>query len=110
MKLSNMKVKCLLSVFLAAVLAVTAVLPGAGAKAAENDPVGVNAKGAILVEASTGKILYGKNADELLPIASMAKIMTEYLVLEAVNEGKIKWDQTYTPSDYVFRISQNRLL
>lgn len=110
MKLSNMKVKCLLSVFLAAVLAVTAVLPGAGAKAAENDPVGVNAKGAILVEASTGKILYGKNADELLPIASMAKIMTEYLVLEAVNEGKIKWDQTYTPSDYVYRISQNRSL
>ncbi|WP_425593850.1 serine hydrolase [Metabacillus indicus] len=108
--MSNMKVKCLLSVFLAAVLAVTAVLPGAGAKAAENDPVGVNAKGAILVEASTGKILYGKNADELLPIASMAKIMTEYLVLEAVNEGKIKWDQTYTPSDYVYRISQNRSL
>ncbi|MDR0140500.1 serine hydrolase [Metabacillus idriensis] len=108
MNLSNMKFKRLLSVLLAAVLAITVVLPAAQASAAENDAVGVNAKGAILVEASTGKILYGKNADDLLPIASMAKIMTEYLVLEAVNKGKIKWDQTYTPSDYVYRISQNR--
>lgn len=106
--MSNMKFKRLLSVLLAAVLAITVVLPAAQASAAENDAVGVNAKGAILVEASTGKILYGKNADDLLPIASMAKIMTEYLVLEAVNKGKIKWDQTYTPSDYVYRISQNR--
>ncbi|MGG4492091.1 serine hydrolase [Metabacillus idriensis] len=108
MNLSNMKFKRLLSVLFAAVLTVTVVLPAAQASAAENDAVGVNAKGAILVEASTGKILYGKNADDLLPIASMAKIMTEYLVLEAVNKGKIKWDQTYTPSDYVYRISQNR--
>ncbi|WP_430008688.1 serine hydrolase [Metabacillus idriensis] len=106
--MSNMKFKRLLSVLFAAVLTVTVVLPAAQASAAENDAVGVNAKGAILVEASTGKILYGKNADDLLPIASMAKIMTEYLVLEAVNKGKIKWDQTYTPSDYVYRISQNR--
>ncbi|MCM3599049.1 D-alanyl-D-alanine carboxypeptidase [Metabacillus idriensis] len=108
MNLSNMKFKRLLSVLLAAVLAITVILPAAQASAAENDAVGVNAKGAILVEASTGKILYGKNADDLLPIASMAKIMTEYLVLEAVDKGKIKWDQTYTPSDYVYRISQNR--
>lgn len=106
--MSNMKFKRLLSVLLAAVLAITVILPATQASAAENDAVGVNAKGAILVEASTGKILYGKNADDLLPIASMAKIMTEYLVLEAVDKGKIKWDQTYTPSDYVYRISQNR--
>ncbi|MFY0761169.1 D-alanyl-D-alanine carboxypeptidase family protein [Metabacillus dongyingensis] len=108
MNLSNMKLKRLLSVLFAAVLAITVVLPASQTFAAENDAVGVNAKGAILVEASTGKILYGKNADELLPIASMAKIMTEYLVLEAVDKGKIKWDQTYTPSEYVYKISQNR--
>lgn len=78
------------------------------AEAAESDALNINAKGAILVEASTGKILYSKNSDEQLPIASMAKIMTELLVLEAIDNKKIKWDQEYTPSDYVYQISQDR--
>ncbi|MCY8742347.1 D-alanyl-D-alanine carboxypeptidase, partial [Bacillus haynesii] len=52
------------------------------AKAA-NDPINVDAKAAILVEASSGKILYSKNPDQRLPVASMAKMMTEYLLLEA---------------------------
>ena len=76
------------------------------AKAA-NDPIDVNAKAAILVEASSGKILYSKNADQSLPVASMAKMMTEYLLLEAIKEGKVKWDQNYTPDDYVYEISQD---
>lgn len=78
--------------------------------AAENDPLGVNASAAIAVEASTGKIIYGKNIDESLGIASMTKMMTEYLLLEAIAEGKVKWDQTYQPSEYVYRISQYRSL
>lgn len=108
MNLSNRKFTRLMSAVFAVILAMTVILPAKQASAAENDALGINAKGAILVEASTGKILYGKNADDLLPIASMAKIMTAYLVLEAIDKGKIKWDQTYTPSDYVYRISQNR--
>lgn len=108
MNLSNRKFTRLMSAVFAVILAMTVLMPANQASAAENDALGINAKGAILVEASTGKILYGKNSDELLPIASMAKIMTAYLVLEAIDKGKIKWDQTYTPSEYVYKISQNR--
>mgnify|MGYP002530510801 FL=1 len=45
---------------------------------------------AILMEASTGMVLYEKNADEALPPASVTKIMTLLLVMEAVDSGKIK--------------------
>ncbi|WP_418937054.1 serine hydrolase [Metabacillus fastidiosus] len=96
-----------LAAFLAITLFFTLFLPFQQVDAA-SEPVSINAKAAILVEASTGTILYGKNIDEKLPIASMAKIMTEYLVLEALDKGKIKNDQTYTPSDYVYKISQKR--
>ncbi|MEH7109801.1 MULTISPECIES: serine hydrolase [Bacillaceae] len=68
----------------------------------------VNADGAILVDAETGKVLYEKNADSPLGIASMTKMMTEYLLLDAVKHGKVKWDQEYTPSSLAYKISQNR--
>ncbi|WP_281883246.1 D-alanyl-D-alanine carboxypeptidase family protein [Paenibacillus sp. YYML68] len=50
----------------------------------------LNASSAILMEATTGQILYEFNADQALPPASMAKMMTEYLVMDAVNSGKIQ--------------------
>ena len=65
-----------------------------GSASAETVPVlDVEAGSAILVEANSGKILYEKNADESLAIASMTKMMSEYLVHEAVEKGKLKWDQ-----------------
>jgi serine-type D-Ala-D-Ala carboxypeptidase (penicillin-binding protein 5/6) len=66
----------------------------------------VNADGAILVDGQTGKVLYAKNADSPLGIASMTKMMTEYLLFDAVKSGKVKWDQEYTVSDLVYKISQ----
>ncbi|PFA67169.1 D-alanyl-D-alanine carboxypeptidase [Bacillus sp. AFS015802] len=65
----------------------------------------INADAAILVEADTGKIVYSENEDKALGIASMTKMMTEYLVLEAIDEGKIKWDQTYKVSDKVYQLA-----
>src|SRR3954467_15259692 len=67
-----------------------------------------NADGAILVDGETGKVLYEKNADSVLGIASMTKMMTEYLLLEAVKKGKVKWNQEYTVSDLVYENSQHR--
>ncbi|MYL39306.1 serine hydrolase [Halobacillus litoralis] len=69
--------------------------------------VDVGAKSAILVDAETGKILFEKEADLTLPPASMTKMMTEYLVMEAVEEGKISWDQKTPVSQYAFDISAN---
>lgn len=40
----------------------------------------------------------------------MTKMMTEYLLLDAIKAKRVKWDQTYTPSDYVYRLSQDRSL
>ena len=52
-------------------------------------PFDVDAKSAILVEASTGRVLYEKNADEALPPASVTKIMTLLLVMEAIDSGTL---------------------
>nr|WP_232329063.1 MULTISPECIES: D-alanyl-D-alanine carboxypeptidase family protein [Metabacillus] len=88
---------------------ISAFAPYSIVSAAE-EPISVNAGSAIIIEETTGTILYGKNIDEKLPVASMAKVMTEYLVLEAIEDKKIKWDQKYTPSEYVYKISQNTSL
>ncbi|WP_426983056.1 D-alanyl-D-alanine carboxypeptidase [Bacillus cabrialesii] len=103
------KCKQLLMSLVVLTLAVTCLAPMSKAKAA-SDPIDINASAAIMIEASSGKILYSKNADKRLPIASMTKMMTEYLLLEAIDQGKVKWDQTYTPDDYVYEISQDNSL
>ena len=72
--------------------------------------INVNADAAILVEASTGKIIFEKNSDAALGIASMTKMMTEYLLLEAIKEGKVKWDQKYTVSADISGMSHNTSL
>lgn len=94
--------------FLAMVM-ILGLLPGIH-KAHAEDILNINADAAILVDAETGKILYQKNADKVLGIASMTKMMTEYLLLEAVEKGKVKWDQEYAVSEYVWKVSQDRAL
>lgn len=74
------------------------------------ESLNLNVDAAILVDADTGKILYEKNADAPLGIASMTKMMTEYLLFEAIEEGKITWDQQYQVTEYTYKISQNRAL
>ncbi|HLR53572.1 MAG TPA: serine hydrolase [Pseudogracilibacillus sp.] len=65
------------------------------------------AKSAIIVDADTGKVLYEKDADTALPPASMTKMMTEYLVLEAIDNGDIDWDTKTEISDYAYKLSGN---
>ncbi len=55
-------------------------------------------KSAILMEAGTGKVLYEQNADEALPPASVTKVMTLLLVMEAIEEGKISLSDTVRTS------------
>lgn len=64
------------------------------------------AKSAILLEASTGKVLYSMNPDVPLPPASMSKMMAEYLVLEAVKQKKISWDEKVPVSEYAFYVAR----
>lgn len=62
--------------------------------------LGLKSKSAILMEASTGDILYEQNSDEKLPPASITKIMTLLLIYEAERDGKIKWDDKVTVSQH----------
>ncbi len=59
-----------------------------------------NAKSAIMMEASTGKIIYEKNASEELPMASMTKMMTLLLIMDNIDSGNLKWDEKVTASEY----------
>ncbi len=69
--------------------------------------VNLDVKSAVAIDAKTGQVLYAKNADEQRPTASMSKLMTIYLILEAIKEKKINWDQKITPSETVAKVSQN---
>ena len=99
--------------FAAIILAFLLILPSTFVLGAETPPVvgpiagqaavpavEIKGKAAILVEASTGRVLYEKNAHEKLYPASITKIMTELLVLESLESGKLKWDDKLTCSEH----------
>lgn len=58
-----------------------------------------NAKSAIMIEASTGEILFQKNKDEKLAPASMTKMMSMLLIMEEIEKGTLKWDEMITASE-----------
>lgn len=60
----------------------------------------IKAKSAILMEVNTGKILYEMNADEKLPPASITKIMSLLLVMEAIDNGKMSVEDVITASEH----------
>ncbi len=86
------------------------IFAGIPAKANAETDLGLHVDAAILIDADSGKILYEQNADTSLGIASMTKMMTEYLLLDAIDAGTVKWDQEYHVTDYTYRMSQNRAL
>lgn len=57
-------------------------------------------KSAILIERDTGQVLYEENSDTPLPPASMTKIMTLLLIMEALDKGKIQMDEKVRASEY----------
>ena len=63
------------------------------------DVLDLKCKSAVLMEADTGRVIYEQNADEALPPASVTKVMTLLLVMEAIEDGKIKLDDTVTVSE-----------
>ena len=74
-----------------------------GVQAAQYENIadlGLASKSAILMEASTGDILYEQNSEEKLPPASITKIMTLLLIYEAQKNGKISWDDKVTVSEH----------
>lgn len=60
----------------------------------------VTAPSAVLMESSTGKVLYEKNSHERKPCASVTKVMTLLLVFEAIDGGHLSFDDTITASEH----------
>lgn len=85
------------------------VLPNATltAKAADLE---VNAEASITVDVNTGQILQGDNVDTPLGIASMSKMLVEYIVFEELEAGNLSWDDEITISQYAYEISQDYAL
>ena len=78
------KLLCLLCIF-------ALIVP---AQAAE-----VPAKSAVLMDVATGQLLYAQNAHEPLAPASVTKVMTLLLIMEAIDTGRLSWDDTVTTSE-----------
>lgn len=90
-------------------LSTGAVAPTMTAHAATSTSTTVNlqAKAGIAVDAKTGQILYEKNGDQALPVASMSKLLSIYLVLQAIHAGKLKWDQKITISQPIAKVAKD---
>ena len=69
-----------------------------------------NAKSAILLEANTGKILYEKNSHEKLAPASMTKIMSMLLIIEAIEKGQLSWNEIITVSERASSMGGSQIL
>lgn len=67
----------------------------------------LDAKAAIAVDATTGQVMYSKNAQEALPVASMSKLLTTYLVLKAIHSGKLSWNDKITPDEASQKVSHS---
>ena len=70
-------------------------LPAAAAPA-----LSLNCRAAILIEQDSGRVLYEKNAEEKMPIASITKVMTLLLTFEAIHDGRLTLDTLVPVSDH----------
>lgn len=94
MKKTLYRTVSLLLVFIFAFASCPYAATTAGAVSADE----LTASAAILVEATTGKVLFEKNSHEVRPCASITKLMTLLLVFEAIESGKIKYEDTVVAS------------
>jgi len=69
-----------------------------------------NAKSAILIEASTGEVIYEYNSHEKLEPASMTKMMSLLLIMESIEKGVIKLDQIITVSENASSMGGSQIL
>ena len=91
----------LLPILVVSALSFSAFAENEAAAISENAPktdLVLECKGAILMEAGTGRVLYEQNADEALPPASVTKVMTLLLVMEAIESGKISLEDSVRTS------------
>ena len=77
---------------------------------AEELSLAPNAKSAIMLEASTGEVIFEKNSHEKLHPASMTKMMSMLLILENIEKGVINWDDIVTVSSNASSMGGSQIL
>lgn len=87
----------LLAMLLAAMFSISGGLP---VFAAENDPLPLESRSAVLMDAGTGTVLYEKNSHAAMPPASVTKIMTLLLIYEAERDGRFDWSDMVQVSEH----------
>ena len=92
---------------LAVALGLLALLVAAGSSAAQT--IETQAREAILIDATTGSVLFERRADERMPTASMSKIMTMYMVFEAIQEDRLSLDDYLEVSERAWRMGGSRM-
>ena len=95
--------KCLLLLLILLILPIKAF-------AEEDFKLAPNSKSSILIEASTGKVIYENNADEKLNPASMTKMMSMLLIIEAIENKTINWDDKVTVSENASSMGGSQIL
>lgn len=79
----------------------SAISPSFAVHAAEEKvKLAEQSKSAVLLERDTGAVLFDKNSHKPLPPASMTKIMTMLLIMEAIEDKKLTWDEKVRTSEY----------
>lgn len=92
--------KRLVSLLLVSMLVTSGVAPSVLAMEKSGAQLADDAGSAILIERDTGTVLYDKNSNDPLPPASMTKIMTMLLIMEAIDQDKLKWEEKIRTSEY----------
>ena len=72
----------------------------------QND-LSLDVKSALAIDSNSGQILYAQNANKILPIASMTKLITVYLTLQAIKNKQISWNTKVTPTDNIVKVANN---
>ncbi len=70
---------------------------------AQANPIKTLARQAIVIDETTGTVLFEKNADERMPTSSMSKVMTTYAVFDALKKGNIALNDTFLVSEKAWR-------
>jgi D-alanyl-D-alanine carboxypeptidase (penicillin-binding protein 5/6) len=94
---------------LVALLVATVLTTTTSAQIAAPSPPALNAKGYLLVDFNSGRVLASKNADQRLEPASITKLMTAYTVFRAINSGQVNLDDEVQVSEKAWRTPGSRM-
>lgn len=75
----------------------------------EQPELSLNCRAACLIDQDTGTVLYEKNADQQMPIASITKVMTLLLTFEAIHDGRLTLDTLVPVSEHAYHMGGSQI-